>query len=226
MLRQAGALLFYVLLFAFFLFVPARTLDWPEAWILLATLFVVRSISVALLWRSRRPLMQARTFVPLPQAGQPIADRMLLPTYMAAFAAQIAFTAWDARWLHLVSPPAAWLRFIGLLLFVIGWWIIYRALRENAFALTVVRLQQDRAQDVVDTGPYAIVRHPMYSGICVVMIGMPLWLGSFAGVAAAVAPIGLLALRIVFEERLLRKSLPGYAAYAQRVRSRLVPAIW
>ena len=226
MLRQAGALLFYVLLFAFFLFVPARTLDWPDAWILLDTLFVVRSISLALLWRSRRPLMEARTIVPVPQSGQPFADRMLLPANMAAFAAQIAFTAWDARWRHLMPPPATWLRFIGLLLFVIGWWIVYRALRENAFALTVVRHQQDRAQDVVDTGPYAIVRHPMYSGISVVMVGMPLWLGSFAGVAAAAVPIALLELRIIFEERLLRMNLPGYAAYTQRVRSRLVPGIW
>lgn len=108
---------------------------------------------------------------------------------MAAFAAQVAFTAWDARWLHLLPPPAAWLRFTGLLLFVVGWWIIYRALKENAFALTVVRLQQDRAQDVVDTGPYSIVRHPMYSGVSVVMVGMALWLGSFTGVAAAAVPM-------------------------------------
>ena len=77
----------------------------------------------------------------------------------------------------LASPDAASGYVIGLLLFVIGWWIVYRALRENAFALTVVRHQQDRAQDVVDTGPYAIVRHPMYLGALLIFAGAPLLTG-------------------------------------------------
>lgn len=226
MLRQIAGLIGYVLLFAFLLFAPARSLDWRAAWILLAVLLVVRGISMARLWQTRRALMQARSFVPVPQAGQSTADRLLLPAYMAAFAAQIAFASWDARRLHLFPEPAMPVRIAGLMVFAIGWWIIYRALRENAFALTVVRLQEDRAQHVVRTGPYSIIRHPMYTGIFVVMIGMPVWLGSVAGVIAAAVPMALLALRIVFEERLLRSSLAGYDDYARTVRSRLVPGIW
>jgi protein-S-isoprenylcysteine O-methyltransferase Ste14 len=226
MLRQAGGLLFYLLIFAILLFAPARTLDWRDAWILLATLLVARGASMTLLWRTRRALMHARTFVPLPQAGQPLADRILLPAYMAAFAAQIAFTSFDVWRLHLLPPVPAWLRYPGLAVFAAGWWIIYLALRENAFALTVVRLQDDRSQDVVRTGPYAVVRHPMYSGVSLVMIGLAVWLGSWASVAAAAVPVGLLAARIVFEERLLRSRLAGYGEYAEQSRWRLAPGVW
>jgi protein-S-isoprenylcysteine O-methyltransferase Ste14 len=226
MARQVAGLLGYVLIFVVLLFAPAGTLDWPAAWVLLATLFVVRLASVLSLWRSRGALLNARSMIPLPNAGQPMADRILLPAYMAAYAAQVAFASWDVWHLHLLPTPPAWLRWIGLILFATGWWVIYRALRENAFALTVVRLQDDRGQNLVDTGPYAVVRHPMYSGITLVMLGFPLWLGSTAALIMIVVPVGLLALRVHFEERLLRARLSGYEAYRQRVRWRIVPGAW
>ena len=224
--RQLVALVGYLLLFAILLFIPAGTLDWPAAWALLGVLFIVRLASVLALLRTRRALLDARTIVPVPQAGQPLADRILLPAYMAAYAAQVAFASWDVWHLHWSSPPALWIRAAGLMMFAIGWWVIYLALRENAYALTVVRSQADRGQDVVDTGPYAIVRHPMYSGITLVMVGFPLWLGSIAAVIAAVVPVALLAARIHFEERLLAVRLAGYDDYRRRVRWRLVPNAW
>jgi protein-S-isoprenylcysteine O-methyltransferase Ste14 len=226
MTRQLVGLAGYVLLFAFLLFVPAGTLHWPAAWILLATLAVVRGASITLLWRTRRALLEARTAIPLPQAGQPLSDRLLLPATMAAFAGLVAFTARDVWHWHLIATPPLWLRGVGLLAFTVGWGIVHLALRANAFALTVVRLQQDRAQQVVQQGAYAFVRHPMYLGLLFVMTGLALALGSVAGVAAAVVPGAILALRIVAEERLLRTHLPGYAAYGERVRWRLLPGIW
>ncbi len=226
MTRQLVALVGYILLFVILLFIPAGTLDWPAAWGLLAVLFIVRLASVLALWRTRRALLDARTIVPVPQAGQPLADRILLPAYMAAYAAQVAFASWDIWHLHWSPPLALWIRVAGLLIFAIGWWVIYLALRENAFALTVVRMQTDRGQGVVDTGPYAIVRHPMYSGITLVMIGFPLWLGSIAALIAAIVPVALLAARIHFEERLLGVRLTGYDEYKHRVRWRLVPNAW
>lgn len=226
MTRQLVALAGYVLIFVVLLFVPAGTLDWPAAWVLLAVLFIVRLASVLALLRSRRALLEARTIVPLPQAGQPVEDRILLPAYMAAYAAQVAFASWDVWHIHWSAVPPFWIRVAGLAIFAVGWWVIYLALRENAFALTVVRLQDDRGQDVVDTGPYAFVRHPMYSGITLVMIGFPLWLGSVAAAIAAVVPVMLLAARIHFEERFLATRLSGYGAYRQRVRWRLAPGAW
>ena len=226
MLRQLVGLAGYVALFGVLLYAGAGTLNWPAAWILLATLFIVRGISVVLLLRTQRGLLDERSTLPLPQAGQPAADRILLPLCMATFAGIVFFSAWDVWHLHLMPTPPNWLRVTGLAAFTLGWWIVYRALRTNAFAVTVVRCQHERAQDVIDTGPYAVVRHPMYAGLVPVMAGLALWLGSIAGALLAIVPVTFLALRIVVEERMLVDQLPGYAAYTQRVRRRLLPGIW
>jgi protein-S-isoprenylcysteine O-methyltransferase Ste14 len=138
----------------------------------------------------------------------------------------VAFTARDVWHWHLLPAPPLWVRGLGLFAFICGWGTVYLALRANAFALTVVRLQQDRAHEVVMHGAYAIVRHPMYLGLLGVMGGLALTLGSTAGVVAAAVPGAILAVRIVAEERLLRERLPGYVAYADQVRWRLLPGIW
>ena len=119
-----------------------------------------------------------------------------------------------------------WVSSLGLVLVVVGWVIIALVFRENSFAAPVVKHQEEREHKVVDTGVYAIVRHPMYAGIFVFNVGMALWLESYAGALAALVPIGLLAVRIVFEERFLREELPGYEAYTERVRYRLIPFVW
>jgi protein-S-isoprenylcysteine O-methyltransferase Ste14 len=98
--------------------------------------------------------------------------------------------------------------------------------RENSFAAPVVKVQSARAHRVVSTGPYALVRHPMYSGIMLFFVGVPLLLGSWWGVAIALLFIVLFAIRARIEERALIDGLPGYADYAARVRYRLVPGVW
>jgi protein-S-isoprenylcysteine O-methyltransferase Ste14 len=225
-LGEATGVFAYVLLFATLLFLPARTMHWRAAWVLLAVLVVVRGASTILLWRTQRTLLEKRSGLPLPRRGQPVADRILLPSIMAAFAGIVFFTSWDVWHRHLLPTPPVWLRASGLLLFAVGWWIVHLALRSNAFAITVVRHQGERDHRVVDTGAYAVVRHPMYAGLVPVMAGLALWLGSTAGVLAAAIPTMLLAVRIVHEERLLRAELPGYDEYARRVRARLVPGVW
>ena len=97
------------------------------------------------------------------------------------------------------------------------------ALRANAFAAPVVKHQEERHQTVVDTGVYGAVRHPMYAGAVLMIIGMALWLESNAAALLASAPIGILVLRILAEEQFLRKELQGYDAYTKRVRYRLIP---
>ena len=226
MFGQLIGLAGYVALFGALLFVPARTLDWPDAWILLAVLLIVRGVSAVQLWRTQRGLMERRSGVPLPQKGQPAADRILLPLSMASFAGLVAFASLDVWHLHLLPSPPLVVRYTGLLLFAGGWWLAHLALRENAFALTVVRHQEEREHRVIDTGPYAVVRHPMYTGILIVMVGLGLWLGSLAGALATVVPALILALRIVVEERVLREAMPAYNLYTQRVRARLLPRLW
>jgi protein-S-isoprenylcysteine O-methyltransferase Ste14 len=115
---------------------------------------------------------------------------------------------------------------VGLALFAAGWALIALAMRENAYAAPVVKYQAERGQVVVDSGPYRIVRHPMYAGAIPVLIGMALWLGSYAGALLTVVPVGTIVLRVLAEERLLRRELRGYEAYVRTVRWRLVPRVW
>ena len=215
----------YVALFAALLFAPARSWNWPAAWVLLGVLFVSRGVSTVALYRGNRALLEERARFPV-QRRQTSVDRILLPTIMAAFAAQVAFVSYDDWRLHLLASPPVWVRALGLAAFVFGWRVVHRALQTNSFAVTVVRHQAERGHAVVTTGPYAVVRHPMYAGLVLVMIGLALWLGSTAGALAALVPIALLAIRILVEERVLRQSLPGYADYADSVRWRLVPGLW
>jgi protein-S-isoprenylcysteine O-methyltransferase Ste14 len=90
----------------------------------------------------------------------------------------------------------------------------------------VVRVQTERGQRVVDTGPYAVVRHPMYASAVLYLLGMPLLLGSWCGLLVVPLFVAGIARRAVSEERLLERELPGYADYMKRVRRRLVPGVW
>jgi protein-S-isoprenylcysteine O-methyltransferase Ste14 len=225
MIRQLVGVAGYVALFAVLLLLPAGTLHWRAAWVLLGVLFAARLASTLLLWRSQRNLLEARAHFPL-RRDQALADRLLLPLFMASFAAQVAFCSWDRWHGHLLPTPPPALRVGGLLAFVLGWGVVHLALRANAFAETTVRLQEDRGQRVITDGAYAVVRHPMYSGLLLIMAGLALWLGSIAGVLASIVPAGILALRIRLEERVLRAAFVAYVAYAARVRWRLVPGFW
>lgn len=158
--------------------------------------------------------------------GQPLADRLLLGGFMATFAALVAFAGADAWRFQLLPSLPSWTRFVGWAAFVAGWWIIYRALRANAFAVTDLRVQDERGHRVVRDGPYGVVRHPMYAGLVPVMIGMGLWLSSTATVVAAAIPTAILVARALLEERILLARLPEYADYASAVRWRLLPGVW
>jgi protein-S-isoprenylcysteine O-methyltransferase Ste14 len=120
----------------------------------------------------------------------------------------------------------AWLNGLGLALVIGGFLAVLRVFRENSFAAPVVRVQNERAQRVIDTGPYAIVRHPMYAGALLYLFGMPLLLGSWYGLLAVPLMILGLAPRAVMEERLLKRDLPGYANYTARVHYRFIPYVW
>lgn len=224
-LRILAGVLWYVALFAFVLFNGARTTHWPRAWVLLGVLFVTRLAGDLWITSANPDLLAERARGPV-QEGQPPLDRVLIATFMASLAAATWLAAADVwRW-HLLPPPAPWLMALGMVLYVAGRWLISAALHANAFATMVVRHQVEREQRVVDRGPYAVVRHPMYSGVVTAAIGLPLWLGSTTGVIAALVPSLLIAIRIVVEERFLRRVLDGYASYAARVRHRLVPGVW
>lgn len=225
MLRVFAGVVAYVTLFAMLLFFPAGTLAWGRAWVLLAVLLVVRTAGAIAVFRVNPALLRERARLPV-HRDQPRADKLLLWAVMAAFAGLPVAAGLDVfRW-RMLPKPAPLVAAFGLVLFAVGWAITALALRANAFAITVVRLQADRKHTVVDTGVYGVVRHPMYAGVLLVLVGLGLWLESYAAALLAVVPIGLLAVRIGVEERFLRRTLAGYGEYAERVPHRLLPGIW
>jgi protein-S-isoprenylcysteine O-methyltransferase Ste14 len=207
------------------LFLSAGTIYWWRAWVFLGVLVAATLVTMLAVFRTRPDLLRER-MKGLIQKGQPAIDRVLVLAFVVAYMGTIFLIGRDVFHLHLLPRPPVWVSSLGLVISMAGWFIISLVFKENAFAVPVVRHQAEREHKVVDTGVYAIVRHPMYAGIFLFHIGMALWLESYAAALLAVVPMGFLAIRIVFEERLLRRELAGYEAYTEKVRYRLVPFVW
>ena len=124
------------------------------------------------------------------QKGQPLWDRVLVILLVVSYVGQIVFIPLDVFRFHLVPKPGGLVSFLGL---VAGWWIMTLAMKVNPFAVPVVRLQEERHQRVIDSGVYAVVRHPMYAGFIPMVVGPALWLGSYTAALLAIVPIAVLA---------------------------------
>jgi protein-S-isoprenylcysteine O-methyltransferase Ste14 len=223
--RLIVGVLTQLLVFGVLLLLPAGTLAWWRAWLFLGMVVVAATATMVTIYRGNPDLLDER-FRPPIQKGQPLGDKIVIVPFIAAFLGLIVFIPLDVFRFHLIGEPGALVSCLGLVLFVAGWWIMSLALRENAFAAPVVKHQHERRQTVIDTGVYRLVRHPMYAGGVLVMAGMPLWLESYAALLLASVPVALLALRILIEERFLRRELEGYDDYTRRVRYRLIPLLW
>ena len=207
------------------LFLPAGTLNWWRAWVFIGGLAAGSVISIVSLFPEHKDLIKERLNPPI-QKGQPLADKIIVLFLLIFFYGMLAFIPFDVFRLHLTGKPGPLVSFSGLALFAVGWRIIYLALRENAFAALVVKLQEERRQIVIDSGVYSVVRHPMYAGAILFFLGIPLWLESYAAAVLALASIFLLMLRIQIEEKYLHRELTGYDAYTKRVRYRIIPHVW
>jgi protein-S-isoprenylcysteine O-methyltransferase Ste14 len=207
------------------LFLPAGTFDWWRAWVLVGIVAVGSLISELKLFPDHKDLIRERLKAPV-QKGQPLIDKIITSIMLLIFYGMFVFIALDVFRFHLMGRPGPLVSFAGLVLLAAGWRIAYLALRENAFAALVVKSQGERGQTVIDSGVYGVVRHPMYAGAIPFFLGMPLWLESYAAVVLAVFLIFLLMLRIMIEEKYLRRELIGYDAYTKRVRYKLIPHVW
>lgn len=225
-LKLIASIILNVTIFAVLLFLPAATLDWWRAWLFIGVIFIGTVGATVSLSHDHEGLLKERLKPPIQKKGQPLADKIIVVLFLAAFSGLVFFIPLDVFRFHLMGKPENLVSSLGLALLVAGWWIAYLALRENAFAAPVVKYQEERQQAVIDTGVYSVVRHPMYAGDVLLMVGIPLWLESYAAALLASVPIATIALRILFEERFLRRELRGYDAYTQRVRHRLVPFLW
>lgn len=217
-------IVFGVLAYSGLLFGSAGTLAWPEAWIFLVSLFV--GVFAGGLWLKRHdPALFAERTKPLFQKGQPVWDRVILVLFASAWLGWFVVPGLDAvryGWSHV---PFA-VQIMGGVLYLFGFAGIMWTMKANTFLAPVVRILSERGHQVVDTGPYAIVRHPMYVSVFLWMPGASLLLGSWWGTLFCAVPIGLLTVRTALEDRMLQRDLAGYADYARRVRYRLVPGVW
>lgn len=205
------------------MFVSAGTMHWWGAWVYLV-LMVGLSLTLGVALARRDPgLMNERLSPPI-QKDQAAADKILLSILLLAIFAWLALMGLDFRFGWSAVP--AWVKAVGAAVLLISIWVCYLTMIENSFAAPVVKIQDERGQKVITTGPYAYVRHPMYSGAILFFAGTALLLGSWWGLASVLFFIALLAIRTFIEEQALRTGLRGYDDYAARVRYKLIPMIW
>jgi protein-S-isoprenylcysteine O-methyltransferase Ste14 len=205
------------------LFAPAGTLHWPAAWVFLATMAV---IAIACGWWLAKtdPALLAERMRPPMRDDQPATDKKIVVAFGVASLLWFAVIGLDRRVQSSDMPLP--LQALGLAMLLVSTCFVMWVMHENSFASAAVRLQTERSHRVVDSGPYAWVRHPMYSGAIVFFVGAALLLGSWWGVAMSMLFVVLFAIRAGIEERTLTAGLPDYADYAARVRYRLLPGIW
>jgi protein-S-isoprenylcysteine O-methyltransferase Ste14 len=223
--KVIASLIFNVFFYGVLLFVPAGTLHWWRAWMFLAVTLAVTAVAAFTIFLSQPRLFSERAKGVI-QKGQPLWDKVLVILLMISYIGQIVFIPLDVFRFHLMPKPSTLASFIGLALYVGGWWLLTQAMKVNPFAVPVVRLQEERDQRVIDTGIYAVVRHPMYTGFAPFAVGPALWLGSYPAALLAIIPITVLAIRSVLEEEFLKRELKGYEAYMEKIRYRLMPFVW
>jgi protein-S-isoprenylcysteine O-methyltransferase Ste14 len=215
-------LLAVILGLAILLFIPAGRLNWLQAWAFI--LVFAGFLTFYGLWAVRNDpgQLQERSRVGQNTKGW---DKIILAVYTVLLIGMLVLAGLDAsrfRW----APAPQMLQGLGWLGAALAGLLVWRTVSVNTFLSRNVRIQEDRSQQVIDTSPYARIRHPMYLGVIILMLSIPLLLGSLW----ALIPGGLIGIlfvvRTALEDRTLQLELPGYSEYVGRVRFRLIPRIW
>lgn len=206
------------------LFLGAGRWDWPQGWAFVV-IFAVGSVFFVAWLLKRDPALLASRMDVSARQNQPWWDRVFLFGFIAFWFCWLALMGADAQRWHWSHVPL-WLEAMGGLLIAGGFLATVPVFAANSFAAPVIEVQGERGQHVIDTGPYALVRHPMYAASALYLVGMPLLFGSWIGLlGTAVFLIGV-SWRAMGEEQTLKRELPGYAEYMARVPWRLVPYLW
>jgi protein-S-isoprenylcysteine O-methyltransferase Ste14 len=203
------------------LFVPAGTIHYWQAWVYLGIYFIA-SFSITLYLAKRDPALLQRRMRGGPTAEKRTSQRAAMLLATIGFIAAMVVPALDHRFRWSTVPLFAVV--LGDILTALWFCVAFLVFRENTFSAATVQIAE--GQTVVSTGPYAIVRHPMYAGGLFSFIGTSLALGSWWGMLALLIVLPALVWRLLDEERLLQANLPGYAEYSRRVRYRLIPGVF
>lgn len=220
--RQAFAgLLRSLIAFAVLFFIPAWSLRFWQGWAYIAIMAAGSAAIILYLARHDQALL-ARRLKAGPVAENEKSQRLIQTVTAVIGVILFLVPGFDHRWQWSRMPTG--LTVIGFAAVALGFGIVFLAFRENSFGSGIIEVAKD--QKVVASGPYAVVRHPMYVGAIVLFIGTPFALGSYWALIPAVALSIMIAIRLADEERFLAANLPGYNDYRRQVRYRLAPGLW
>jgi protein-S-isoprenylcysteine O-methyltransferase Ste14 len=207
------------------IFLAAGTLRWPMGWVYWGFSAAATVLSRALAARVHPDLLAERAQSQRAQGVKPWDRSLSVVVGLLAPFASLIVIGLDKRWSW--SPPLPlWVAAMGLVLLVLGYALGTWALVTNRFFSGVVRIQTERGHHVVTDGPYRLMRHPGYAGGTMAAVATPLLLGSLWGLISAAVYVAFIVVRTALEDRTLNQELPGYRAYAQRTRYRLLPGVW
>ncbi len=220
-LRSFGGLIFLLVVLGLLLFIPAGSLVYWQAWVFLADFGVCVVLITAYLMRNDRGLLERRVEAG-PGAETDRAQQIIQSIAGICFILIFVLAGLDNR-NHWSSVPL-WLVIVADVLVALGLYVVFLVFRENSYTSATVKVEAE--QKVVSTGPYAIVRHPMYAGAGVFVLVTPLALDSWYALPAAVGLMIGIAFRLLAEEKTLARELAGYTEYTRKVRYHLIPFVW
>lgn len=215
----------FILIFPALILFLSGDWHWVEGWIFNVWFIALCATTIIYLYRNDPALLAERYKQP-GTANQKGWDKYVVYGLVLGFILWIVIMPLDAKKYGWSAGFPLWLKIIGGISLLSSSFLFYRSYADNTFVSPLVRIQEERKQQVVSTGVYGFVRHPMYLGGILLFIGTPLLLGSKYGVLMGVLVSFLLIVRIIGEERLLIKELEGYADYRKKVKYRLIPFIW
>jgi protein-S-isoprenylcysteine O-methyltransferase Ste14 len=203
------------------LFLPAGTFNYWQAWVFIAVFTVATIVPTIYLYRTNPAALQRRMHVG-PRAETRPAQKIIITASFVDIFVMMAFSAFDRRmgW----STVPVWVSLLGNVLVAAGLGIAMVVIAQNGYAASTVRVET--GQQLVSSGVYSFIRHPMYVGNLAMMFAIPLALGSYWGLLFVIPSVAVIVFRILDEEKLLTEELAGYREYAQRVRYRLMPNVW
>jgi len=205
-------LVILVVILAVLLFLPGGSFNHWQAWVFLIKLYFLR----------KDPnLIQSRLKAG-PAAEQQKSQKIIQALASPFFILPFIVASIDHRFGR--SEVPIWMVFLGDALVMLGLYIVFLVFRENTFTSATIEVAEE--QKVIATGPYAVIRHPMYTGAFIMLLGIPLALGSWWGFIFVVLLFAAIVWRLLEEEKYLSKNLPGYTSYRQKVRHRLIPFVW
>ena len=217
----ARGLLQFPVFMGLLLFLPAGTLHYWQAWMFIAVFLACAFIITAYLAINDPKLLERRMNVG-PAREKEKTQKIIMVLASVAFASTVLLPAIDHRYGWSNVPTS--IALLGNALIAAGFLAVLRVFRENTYGASTIQVAE--GQTVISTGPYAMVRHPMYSASLILMAGIPIALGSWWGLLVLIPGTAVLIWRLIDEERFLKRNLPGYAQYTEKVRHRLVPFVW